>query len=81
MPVNYLLAASNTLSDRRNTLAYALKVQRFGERETERERDRERERERERVRTTLRASLSVTFRQTLPDLVTPLKGHLIFVSA
>ena len=27
------------------------------------------------VRTTLRASLSGTFLQTLPDLVTPLKGH------
>jgi len=73
LPVNYLLAASNTLSDRRNTLAYALKVQRFGERETQRERESE--------RTTLLASLSVTFRQTLPDLVTLLKGHLIFVSA
>ena len=27
------------------------------------------------LRTTLRASLSGTFLQTLPDLVTPLKGH------
>ena len=30
---------------------------------------------------TLRASLSGTFLQTLPDLVTPLKGHSIFISA
>ena len=29
---------------------------------------------------TLRASLSGTFLQTLPDLVTPLKGHSIFIS-
>ena len=31
--------------------------------------------------TTLRASLSGTFLQTLPDLVTPLKGHALFISA
>ena len=30
---------------------------------------------------TLRASLSGTFLQTLPDLLTPLKGHSIFISA
>ena len=48
MPVNYLLAASNTLSDR-NTLVYALKVQRLGERErdthTERDTDRQTDRQ------------------------------------
>ena len=33
------------------------------------------------VRLALRASLSGTFLQTLPDLVTPLKGHSIFISA
>ena len=30
---------------------------------------------------TLRAPLSGTFLQTLPDLVTPLKGHSFFISA
>ena len=33
------------------------------------------------VAATLRASLSGTFFQTLPELVTPLKGHSIFISA
>ena len=33
------------------------------------------------VLTTLRAPLSGTFFQTLPDLVTPLKRHSIFISA
>ena len=41
----------------------------------EEERDRDRERDIESIYTTLRASLSGTFLQTLPDLVTPLKGH------
>ena len=31
--------------------------------------------------TTHRASLSGTFLQTLPELVTPLKGHSIYISA
>ena len=30
---------------------------------------------------TLLAPLSGTFLQTLPDLVTPLKGHALFISA
>ena len=30
---------------------------------------------------TLKASLSGTFLQTLPELVTPLKGHVLFISA
>ena len=33
------------------------------------------------VAATLRASLSGTFFQTLPELLTPLKGHSIFISA
>ena len=33
------------------------------------------------IGTTLRASLSGNFLQTLPDLVTPLKGHVLFISA
>ena len=37
-----------------------------------------RHRKRVGARSTLRASLSGTFLQTLPDLVTPLKGHSIW---